>query len=102
MPDICPRCGLPTSICACGTISREQQRVRVKLELRKWGKVSTIVEGLDGSKKDLMEIASKLKSVCACGGALKNGVIILQGDHKEKVKEVLISIGIQPENIDVI
>ncbi|PUA33731.1 MAG: stress response translation initiation inhibitor YciH [Candidatus Terraquivivens tikiterensis] len=102
MPDICPRCGLPTSICACETISREQQHVRVKLELRKWGKVSTIIEGLDGSKRDLAEIASKLKSACACGGGLKDGVIILQGDHREKVRELLISMGLQPENIDVI
>ncbi|MEM0205044.1 MAG: translation initiation factor [Nitrososphaerota archaeon] len=102
MPDICPRCGLPTSICVCETISREQQHVRVKLELRKWGKVSTIIEGLDGNKKDLMEIASKLKSACACGGALKDGVIILQGDHREKVKEILVNMGIQPVNIDVI
>lgn len=102
MPDICPRCGLPILICVCETISREQQHVRVKLEPRKWGKVSTIIEGLDGNKKDLMEIASKLKSACACGGALKDGVIILQGDHREKVKEILMSMGIQPENIDVI
>lgn len=102
MADICPRCGLPVSICVCTTISREQQRVRVKLESRKWGRIMTVIEGLDGSKKDLTDIASKLKAACACGGGLKNGVILLQGDHREKVREVLISLGVQPENIEVI
>lgn len=51
MAEICATCGLPKSICVCETISREQQRVKIKLELRKWNKPTTVIEGLNGSKK---------------------------------------------------
>jgi len=102
MAEICPTCGLPKSICVCGTISREQQRVKVKLERRKWNKPTTVIEGLNGSKKDLQEIASRLKTLLACGGVVKEGMILLQGDHREKVKQALLELGLSEENIDVI
>ncbi|MCL7383795.1 MAG: translation initiation factor [Thaumarchaeota archaeon] len=102
MPEICPVCGLPKSICVCKTISREQQRIKVKLETRKWGRPVTIIEGLDGDKNELEQLARKLKSLCASGGTVKNGVILLQGDHRDKVKEVLLSMGHSEENIEVV
>ncbi|MEM1584035.1 MAG: translation initiation factor [Nitrososphaerota archaeon] len=102
MPEICPVCGLPKSICVCRTISREQQRIKVKLETRKWGRPVTIIEGLDGDRNELEQLAKKLKSICASGGTVKNGVILLQGDHRDKVKEVLLSIGHSEENIEVV
>ncbi|MEM3495588.1 MAG: stress response translation initiation inhibitor YciH, partial [Nitrososphaerota archaeon] len=61
MPEICPVCGLPKSICVCRTISREQQRIKVKLETRKWGRPVTIIEGLDGDRNELEQLAKKLK-----------------------------------------
>lgn len=102
MAEICATCGLPKSICVCETISREQQRVKIKLELRKWNKPTTVIEGLNGSKKDLQEIASKLKSTLACGGVVKDGVILLQGDHRERVRKALVELGLSEENIEVI
>mgnify|MGYP000424442686 FL=1 len=102
MEEICPICGLPKSICACKTISREQQKVKIKLETRKWGKPVTIIEGLDDGKEDLHKLAKKLKAACASGGTVKNNVIILQGDHRQKVKEILLSIGLLDENIEVL
>jgi len=102
MPEICPVCGLPKSICVCKTISREQQRIKVKLETRKWGRPVTIIEGLDGDKNELEQLARKLKSLCASGGTVKNGVILLQGDHRDKVKEVLLSMGHSEENIEIV
>lgn len=102
MPEICPVCGLPKSICVCQTISREQQRIKVKLETRKWGRPVTIIEGLDGDKNELEQLARKLKSMCASGGTVKNGVILLQGDHRDKVKEVLLSMGHNEENIEIV
>lgn len=102
MGEICPTCGLPTSICVCKTIDREQQRVKVRLETRKWNRPLTIIEGLNGTKKDLQEIASKLKSALACGGAVKEGHILLQGDHRERVKQMLIELGLSEENIEVL
>ncbi len=102
MEEICPVCGLPKSICACKVISREQQKVRIKLETRKWGRPVTIIEGLDNGKEDLHKLAKKLKAACASGGTVKNNVIILQGDHRQKVKEILLSIGLMDENIEVL
>lgn len=102
MAEICPTCGLPKAICVCETISREQQRVRIRLETRKWSRPTTIVEGLNGSKKDLTGLASKLKATCACGGGVKEGVIILQGDHRMKVKDYLPEFGVPSDNIEVI
>lgn len=102
MAEVCPVCGLPKSICVCETISREQQRIKIKLETRKWGRPVTIIEGLDGEKEDLYKLARKLKSACASGGTVKNGMIILQGDHREKVRDILVSIGHREENIEVL
>lgn len=102
MAEICSTCGLPKSICVCGTLSREQQRVKIKLELRKWNKPTTVIEGLNGTKKDLQEIASKLKATLACGGVVKDGQILLQGDHRNRAKDALLEMGLSDENIEVI
>ncbi|RLI34528.1 stress response translation initiation inhibitor YciH [Candidatus Bathyarchaeota archaeon] len=102
MAEICPVCGLPKSICVCKTIDREQQRVKIKLETRKWGKPVTIIEGLNSDRENLHDLAKKLKSLCASGGTVKNGAIILQGDHRVKVKEILVSMGHSEENIEIL
>lgn len=102
MAEVCPKCGLPKAICVCKTIEQEQQRVRIRLETRRWGRATTVVEGLNGSKKELSDMASRLKAICACGGGAKDGVILLQGDHRQKVKEILCNLGFQPENVEVI
>src|SRR2546426_3394471 len=89
MADVCSTCGLPKDLCVCGTISMEQQTVKVRLEMRKWGKPATIVEGIDGKSVDLGDLATKLKTHCACGGTSKNKAIILQGDHRGQGKKGL-------------
>jgi len=101
MAEICPTCGLPRDICVCGEISKEQQRIRVRMETRKWRKAVTIVNGIDDKDTDLGRLAQKLKTFCACGGTAKNSEIILQGDHREKVKSYLIQVGYPELNIEV-
>ncbi len=101
MSDICPICGLPKDLCVCQSIAKEQQRIRVKVEKRKWGREVTIIDGINDKDVDLYEIAAVLKSKLACGGTAKNGRIELQGDHRLRVKELLIELGFPPENIDV-
>jgi translation initiation factor 1 len=98
---ICSVCGLPKDLCVCGTISMEQQIVKVRLETRKWGKPMTIIEGIDAKSVDLHELAAKLKTSCACGGTAKNSVIMLQGDQRNKVKELLIKLGFPESSIEV-
>lgn len=101
MAEICPTCGLPLDICVCGEIGKEQQRIRVRLETRKWGRAVTIVNGIDDKDTDLGRLAQKLKSFCACGGTAKNSEIILQGDHREKVRSYLVQLGYPETNVEV-
>jgi len=102
MAGICPTCGLPTNLCVCQTIEYEQRRVKIKLEAKKWNKTMTVIEGLNSKDIDIEEVASILKSKCACGGAVKNGVIMLQGDQRDKVQRILVELGLSPENLEII
>lgn len=101
MADICPICGLPKDLCVCGEIGKEQQRIRIRLETRKWGKATTIVEGINNKDTDLPGLTQKLKNFCACGGTAKNDQIMLQGDHREKVRGYLMKLGYPEENVEL-
>ncbi len=93
MSDICPKCGLPKEICVCEEIAREQQNITVAVDRRRYGKMMTIVDGLNPHDLDLDSLTSDLKSICACGGTIKEGRIELQGDHRPKVKKALDKLG---------
>lgn len=99
--DICTVCGLPRELCICEEVAKEQQIISVKVNQRRYGKEVTVIEGLDPSEINLQELASFLKSKLACGGTIKNGVIELQGNHREKVKEILTSKGFAAEQIKI-
>jgi translation initiation factor 1 len=102
MAEVCSTCGLPKDLCVCGEIEKEQQRIRVRLETRKYGKATTIIDGMDDkNSSNLQNVAQKLKTYCACGGTSKNGQIMLQGDHRDRVKDFLIKIGYPQENIEL-
>ena len=60
-----------------------------------------MIEGVDESQDSMKDLMKKLKSKLACGGTVKNGRIELQGDHKARVKDVLVNIGFTPEMIDL-
>lgn len=90
--------GLPEDLCT--PIGLEEQLVKIRVERRRFGKEVTIIEGLDPGIFNLREIASKLKSRLATGGTVKNDHIELQGNHKHKVKHILVNeLGIPEENI---
>src|SRR3989337_2663478 len=101
MAEVCPTCGLPKDLCACGDIEKEQQRIRIRLETRKYGRPTTIVDGIDNKTTDLAGMAHKLKNFCACGGTAKNGLVMLQGDHRDKVREFLLAAGYPDEKIQM-
>jgi translation initiation factor 1 len=101
MAEICPTCGLPKDICVCTEISKDQQRIKIRRETRKFGKPATLVEGINDKEQDLGRLAQKLKAFCACGGTAKNDQIILQGDHRERVKAFLIKLGFPEQNIEL-
>lgn len=100
MSDICPKCGLPRDICACQSIEKQTtQHIKVYTEQKRFKKLVTIVQGLTGDA--LKETAKSLKHKLACGGSHKNGIIVLQGEHKEKTREILVSLGYPAEMITV-
>ena len=101
MAKICPKCGLPIDLCVCETISKEQQKIKVHLETRKWRRAVTVIEGMNDRNFDIDGLAKKLKTVCACGGTTKSRMIILQGDHRDKTKQLLLELGFPNENIEV-
>jgi len=101
MAEICSKCGLPKEICVCETIAKESQKIRVKLVKKRFGKLYTEIMGIDEKEVSLKEITKKLKQKLACGGTAKEGVVELQGDHRSKVKEILVMAGFDAERIDI-
>ena len=93
MSDICQVCGLPKEICVCEDIDREQQKISIAVDKRRYGKMMTVVDGVNPNEVDINALVSKLKSICACGGTIKEGKIELQGDHRTRVKETLEKMG---------
>lgn len=101
MVEICPICGLPKDICVCGEISKEQQKIVVRREIRRYRRAMTVIEGIDEKDVDLGRLAQKMKAFCACGGTAKNGQILLQGDQRENAHLFLIQMGYPKENVEV-
>ena len=97
MAEICPVCGLPKELCMCEEIAREQQSVRISVDSRRYGKVVTVIDGIDENDIDINDLAKQLKNKCAAGGTSKDGRIELQGDHKKKVKAALEDMGFKTE-----
>jgi translation initiation factor 1 len=101
MAEICPVCGLPQDLCVCEEMSKEQQRIRIRLETRKWGKKWTIIDGIDSKSVSLSKLATQLKHKCACGGTAKNEQVLLMGDHRDEVHRTLVGLGFPQDNIEV-
>ena len=101
MAEICPNCGLPKELCVCETIAKESQKIIVTTIKKKFGKLKTIVQGIDEKEINMKDLAKRLKTKLACGGTSKDGKIELQGDHKQKVKQILVQTGFAPETIEI-
>ncbi|MCK5825026.1 MAG: translation initiation factor [Ichthyobacteriaceae bacterium] len=72
------------------TLPNNQQKLIAKLEKKgRGGKTVTIVEGYVGTEEDLKDLAKILKNKCGTGGSVKDGEIVIQGDVRVKVVEVL-------------
>ncbi len=101
MTDICPTCGLPQELCVCETIAKESQIIKVYIVRKKFGKKYTIIEGIDEKEIDLKGLTKKLKNMFACGGTTKGGIIELQGEHVQRVRDNLMTLGFSAETIQV-
>ncbi|MEM5812790.1 MAG: translation initiation factor [Candidatus Aenigmatarchaeota archaeon] len=97
---ICPKCSLPKEICVCEKIAKEQQKIVVETRPRVFGKVMTVIQGIDSKSVDIKKLLKELKRELACGGTFKNNEIELQGDHRDKVVEILVRNGFPREMIE--
>ncbi|MBN2094527.1 MAG: stress response translation initiation inhibitor YciH [Candidatus Aenigmarchaeota archaeon] len=101
MADICTICGLPRDICTCGAMSKEEQKIIIYTQIGRFKKKITIISGLDPKQVDLRDLQKTLKMRLACGGTVKKDEIWLQGEHKEKVRHILVEEGFKKESIEV-
>lgn len=63
------------------------------------GKPVTIIEGFEGDEKLLKDISKKIKTTLGIGGTEKDGIIIIQGDNREKVMKILNEIGFKTKRV---
>lgn len=96
---LCPVCGWPAVDCRCSaSLTKAEpvpQKIRVKLllEHRASGKNVTILEGLPDNASFVGELARELKKRCGTGGTAGPGRVELQGDQRERLREVLAEKG---------
>lgn len=83
-------------------LDREEARVKVRMEMRRFRKPTTVVEGLKMNEKDLQELGTEMKKMLATGGTVKDGIVLLQGDHRDRVAEILVKHGFSESAIEVI
>jgi translation initiation factor 1 len=92
----CPKCGWPARDCRCAaTLAAgnepvpDRLTVRLRLENRASGRHVTVVEGLPENDAYLEDLCRALKKSCGAGGAVGKGTVELQGDHRERLREIL-------------
>ena len=97
--NICPKCGLPLQACVCEEITKTEQRIHVRTEKKKFGKMVTVISGFQDV--DLKSIAKDLKHELACGGTVRENAVELQGDHTRNAKTALVKLGFSEDLIDI-
>lgn len=95
---MCPNCGYPENECRCKekqTASFYDGVVRVGREIKgRKGKGVSIITGIPLEEQALTKLAKQLKNKCGSGGTVKNGVIEIQGDHRDFLMEELRKKGL--------
>lgn len=84
--------------CVCEEIAKTEQRIQIRTEKKKFGKIITVISGFQDV--DLKTVAKNLKQELACGGTIKNDGVELQGNHSRNAKNALIKLGFPEETIE--
>lgn len=76
------------------TLEKQQQKLRVSIEKKgRGGKTVTLINGFIGKEDDLKELGKLLKTKCGVGGSAKDGEIIIQGEFKQRIIDLLKAEG---------
>jgi translation initiation factor 1 len=97
-PPRCEHCGELEADCQCpphlkSLLPPEKQTAKVAVEKRKKGKLVTVVRGLSPQESDFAAILTKLQTACGAGGSVQADSVEVQGDHAERVRELLRGMG---------
>jgi translation initiation factor 1 len=74
-------------------VPSSEQTLYVSLQRLKEDKIATIISNFEGTDAALQTLGKQLKSQCGVGGTVKDGIILLQGEHREKVIGILSDLG---------
>ena len=76
------------------TLDHQKQQLRVRIEKQhRGGKTVTVIDGFIGKEKDREQLGKLLKQKCGSGGSVKDGLILIQGEMKERVVKLLNELG---------
>ena len=79
----------------------EEMNIVISKEIKKFNKLTTVIRGIDDSE-NIRSISKELKTKLGTGGTIKDGQIILQGDHREAVKKLLVARGFKEKLIEIL
>lgn len=82
------------------TLSPSKQQLRVSLDKKqRGGKMVSLISGFVGKSEDLEQLARQLKTKCGVGGSAKEGEIIIQGDFRDRLVQLLTELGYKAKRI---
>jgi translation initiation factor 1 len=95
---ICPGCGWPVTSCRCSTALEQPVPARITARLRieragRKGKTVTVVEGLPRNQAFLKQLCTDLKKACGTGGTVVEDRVELQGERRDRIRELLLERG---------
>ncbi|MBL7013761.1 MAG: translation initiation factor [Candidatus Marinimicrobia bacterium] len=71
----------------------KDQHIRIHLDRKGGGKIVSVIKGIMMEPQELKQLAKELKSKCGVGGTVKDGRVLIQGNHREKIQQILIQKG---------
>ena len=84
---------VPQDTISTWTLDDKQSQVRIHLQRLKGNREATLIKGLQGNNLNMTELTKELKKMCGGGGSLKDNEIVIQGNHREKIKNHLVQLG---------